>query len=47
MAVFLPAEYDVVGFHNKSLRLCKPTDVLRTGKSVCEGYAGLFQQMCR
>ncbi|XP_052543268.1 kyphoscoliosis peptidase isoform X1 [Tympanuchus pallidicinctus] len=39
-------EYDVVGFHNKSLRLCEPTDVLRTGKSVCEGYAGLFQQMC-
>ncbi|OXB83445.1 UNVERIFIED_CONTAM: hypothetical protein H355_006292 [Colinus virginianus] len=39
-------EYDVVGFHNKSLRLCEPTDVLRTGKSVCEGYAGLFQKMC-
>ncbi|NXK46929.1 KY peptidase, partial [Chauna torquata] len=39
-------EYDVVGYHNKSQRSSKPIDVLRTGKSVCEGYAGLFQQMC-
>ncbi|KAM9184038.1 kyphoscoliosis peptidase [Mergus octosetaceus] len=39
-------EYDVVGFRDKSQRLCSPIDVLRRGKSVCEGYAALFQQMC-
>ncbi|XP_030432254.1 kyphoscoliosis peptidase isoform X5 [Gopherus evgoodei] len=39
-------EYDVAGFHNKGQRSCEPKDVLHTGKSVCEGYAGLFQQMC-
>uniref|UniRef100_A0A8C8SIT5 Kyphoscoliosis peptidase n=1 Tax=Pelusios castaneus TaxID=367368 RepID=A0A8C8SIT5_9SAUR len=39
-------EYDVVGFHNKDLRFCEPTDVLQKGKSVCSGYAALFQQMC-
>ncbi|KAG6932154.1 kyphoscoliosis peptidase, partial [Chelydra serpentina] len=39
-------EYDVVGFHNKHQRSCEPKDVLRTGKSVCSGYARLFQQMC-
>ncbi|XP_075273815.1 kyphoscoliosis peptidase isoform X2 [Opisthocomus hoazin] len=39
-------EYDIVGYHNKSQRLSKPIDVLQRGKSVCEGYAGLFQQMC-
>ncbi|XP_062439073.1 kyphoscoliosis peptidase [Rhea pennata] len=39
-------EYDVVGYHNKSQLSCKPIDVLQTGKSICEGYAGLFEQMC-
>ncbi|XP_053149390.1 kyphoscoliosis peptidase-like [Hemicordylus capensis] len=39
-------EYDVEGFHNKAKRSCKPEDVLRSGKSVCAGYAGLFEQMC-
>ncbi|NWV59112.1 KY peptidase, partial [Malurus elegans] len=39
-------EYDIVGYHNKSQRLCKPRDVLRMGKSVCEGYAELFEHMC-
>lgn len=46
-SVFLPAEYDVVGYHNKSQLSSKPIDVLQTGKSICEGYAGLFEQMCR
>ncbi|XP_025056609.1 kyphoscoliosis peptidase isoform X1 [Alligator sinensis] len=40
-------EYDVVEYHNKSQRSSTPMDVLQTGKSICEGYAGLFEQMCR
>ncbi|XP_054691000.1 kyphoscoliosis peptidase [Grus americana] len=39
-------EYDVVGYHNKSQLSSKPIDVLQTGKSICEGYAGLFEHMC-
>ncbi|XP_074860280.1 kyphoscoliosis peptidase [Carettochelys insculpta] len=39
-------EYDVAGFHNKDQRFCEPKDVLQRGKSVCAGYAALFQQMC-
>ncbi|XP_007434811.1 kyphoscoliosis peptidase [Python bivittatus] len=39
-------EYDVVGFHDKKNQSYKPQDVLQSGKSICEGYAGLFEQMC-
>ncbi|XP_061492569.1 kyphoscoliosis peptidase [Rhineura floridana] len=39
-------EYDVVGFYNKDQQSFKPRDVLQSGKSICEGYAGLFEQMC-
>ncbi|XP_053168071.1 kyphoscoliosis peptidase isoform X2 [Hemicordylus capensis] len=39
-------EYDVVGFYNKDKQSFKPKDVLQSGKSICEGYAGLFEQMC-
>ncbi|XP_062825417.1 kyphoscoliosis peptidase [Anolis carolinensis] len=39
-------EYDVEGFHNEAKRSCAPADVLRSGKSVCAGYAALFEQMC-
>ncbi|XP_036409786.1 kyphoscoliosis peptidase-like [Megalops cyprinoides] len=39
-------EYDVVGFKNPGLRSGDPSDVLKTGKGVCAGYAGLFQSMC-
>ncbi|NXA07903.1 KY peptidase, partial [Sapayoa aenigma] len=39
-------EYDIVGYHNKSQRSSDPKDVLQMGKSVCEGYAKLFEQMC-
>ncbi|NWI91831.1 KY peptidase, partial [Pitta sordida] len=39
-------EYDIVGYHNKSQRVIQPEDVLQMGKSVCEGYAKLFEQMC-
>ncbi|XP_017935537.1 kyphoscoliosis peptidase isoform X1 [Manacus vitellinus] len=39
-------EYDVVGYHNKSQLSSKAEDVLQMGKSICEGYAELFEQMC-
>ncbi|NXM25684.1 KY peptidase, partial [Oxyruncus cristatus] len=39
-------EYDVVGYHNKSQRSSEAKDVLQMGKSVCEGYAELFEKMC-
>ncbi|NXH41909.1 KY peptidase, partial [Dicaeum eximium] len=39
-------EYDVVGYHNKSQVSSKPRDVLQMGKSICEGYAELFEHMC-
>ncbi|KAH0630350.1 hypothetical protein JD844_013295 [Phrynosoma platyrhinos] len=39
-------EYDVEGFHNKTKRSCAPADVLQSRKSVCAGYAALFEQMC-
>ncbi|XP_020642069.3 kyphoscoliosis peptidase isoform X1 [Pogona vitticeps] len=39
-------EYDVVGFYNKDKQSFKPKDVLQSGKTICEGYAGLFEQMC-
>uniref|UniRef100_A0A8D0HIQ2 Kyphoscoliosis peptidase n=1 Tax=Sphenodon punctatus TaxID=8508 RepID=A0A8D0HIQ2_SPHPU len=40
-------EYDVLGFQNKDQQSYYPKDVLQSGKSICEGYAGLFEQMCR
>ncbi|NWT19764.1 KY peptidase, partial [Vireo altiloquus] len=46
LSVFLPPEYDVVGYHNKSQLSSKPRDVLQMGKSICEGYAELFEHMC-
>ncbi|XP_062355277.1 kyphoscoliosis peptidase [Cinclus cinclus] len=39
-------EYDVVGYHNKSQLSSKPRDVFQMGKSICEGYAELFEHMC-
>ncbi|XP_077180928.1 kyphoscoliosis peptidase-like [Paroedura picta] len=39
-------EYDVKGYHDTSSTSCKPEDVLRSRKSVCSGYAKLFEQMC-
>lgn len=47
LSVFPPPEYDVVGYHNKSQLSSKPRDVLQMGKSICEGYAELFEHMCR
>ncbi|NXK91645.1 KY peptidase, partial [Formicarius rufipectus] len=39
-------EYDIVGYHDKSQRFSRAEEVLQMGKSVCEGYAELFEQMC-
>ncbi|KAJ7317176.1 hypothetical protein JRQ81_003338, partial [Phrynocephalus forsythii] len=39
-------QYDVKGYHDMTKTSCEPADVLRSGKSVCSGYAGLFEQMC-
>ncbi|NXP24619.1 KY peptidase, partial [Scytalopus superciliaris] len=39
-------EYDIVGYHDKSQRFTKAEEVLQRGKSVCDGYAELFVQMC-
>lgn len=47
LSAFLPTEYDVVGYRDKSQLSSKPIDVLQTRKSVCEGYAELFEHMCR
>ncbi|XP_061118087.1 kyphoscoliosis peptidase-like [Conger conger] len=40
-------EYDVEALRNPGLRMSNAADVLKTGKGVCAGYAGLFQEMCR
>ncbi|XP_009991830.1 PREDICTED: kyphoscoliosis peptidase [Chaetura pelagica] len=39
-------EYDIVGYHDKSQLPSKPMEVLLAGKGICEGYAGLLEQMC-
>ncbi|KAJ8270177.1 hypothetical protein GJAV_G00111220 [Gymnothorax javanicus] len=39
--------YDVEGLRNPNLRSSSSADVLRSGKAVCAGYAGIFQEMCR
>nr|CAC12744.2 Ky protein [Mus musculus] len=40
-------EYDVEAAQEKDRQAFKPTDVLRTQKTNCDGYAGLFERMCR
>ncbi|XP_030072325.1 kyphoscoliosis peptidase [Microcaecilia unicolor] len=39
-------EYDVIGYKNTANALTSPIDVLQSRKSICEGYAGLFERMC-
>ncbi|XP_054832805.1 kyphoscoliosis peptidase-like isoform X2 [Eublepharis macularius] len=39
-------EYDVEGLHDTAKRFCQPADVFRYRKSVCAGYAALFEEMC-
>ncbi|XP_026523590.1 kyphoscoliosis peptidase [Notechis scutatus] len=40
-------EYDVVGYFNTKNVSLNPQDVLQSGKSICAGYASLFEEMCR
>uniref|UniRef100_F7C2I6 Kyphoscoliosis peptidase n=1 Tax=Callithrix jacchus TaxID=9483 RepID=F7C2I6_CALJA len=40
-------EYDIVAAQEKDRQAFKPTDILRTQKTNCDGYAGLFERMCR
>uniref|UniRef100_A0A8C5K8L2 Kyphoscoliosis peptidase n=1 Tax=Jaculus jaculus TaxID=51337 RepID=A0A8C5K8L2_JACJA len=40
-------EYDVEAAQEKDRQAFKPTDILRTKKTNCDGYAGLFERMCR
>lgn len=42
-----PPEYDVEAAQEKDRQAFKPTDILRTQKTNCDGYAGLFERMCR
>uniref|UniRef100_A0A3B1JMY2 Transglutaminase-like domain-containing protein n=1 Tax=Astyanax mexicanus TaxID=7994 RepID=A0A3B1JMY2_ASTMX len=39
-------EYDVEGFLGVTKKLYSPDDVIRTGKAVCSGYAGVCLQLC-
>ena len=38
--------YDCVGLHNKKLARTKSSDVLNQKKSICQGYANLFLELC-
>ncbi|GAB5576826.1 kyphoscoliosis peptidase [Prionailurus iriomotensis] len=40
-------EYDIEAAQEKDRQAFKPTDILRTQKTNCDGYAGLFEKMCR
>lgn len=42
-----PPEYDVEAAQEKDRQAFKPTNILRTRKTNCDGYAGLFERMCR
>ncbi|KAG8580364.1 hypothetical protein GDO81_007268 [Engystomops pustulosus] len=40
-------EYDIEGLKDVAKRSSNPEEVLRSGKGVCAGYSGLFQDLCR
>ncbi|KAM4695559.1 uncharacterized protein O3C94_005824 isoform 2-T2 [Discoglossus pictus] len=40
-------EYDLEALDDKSKWCGDPSQVLQTGKGACEGYASLFENMCR
>nr|XP_012643234.1 kyphoscoliosis peptidase isoform X2 [Microcebus murinus] len=40
-------EYDMAAAQEKDRQAFKPTDILRSQKTNCDGYAGLFERMCR
>ncbi|XP_069474154.1 uncharacterized protein [Ambystoma mexicanum] len=40
-------EYDVEGLRDTTRRSTDPEHIVKTGKGICAGYAGLFERMCR
>ncbi|KAJ8790740.1 hypothetical protein J1605_021168 [Eschrichtius robustus] len=40
-------EYDIEAAQEKDRQAFKPTTILQTQKTNCDGYAGLFERMCR
>lgn len=44
--IALNIEYDVEGYFSGQVEAYEELDVLRTGKSVCQGYANVFAAMC-
>lgn len=42
-----PPEYDIEAAQEKDRQAFKPSNILRTQKTNCDGYAGLFEKMCR
>ena len=45
--LFCPPEYDIEAAQEKDRQAFKPTTILQTQKTNCDGYAGLFERMCR
>lgn len=42
-----PLEYDIEAAQEKDRQAFKPSNILQTQKTNCDGYAGLFERMCR
>lgn len=42
-----PLEYDIEAAQEKDRQAFKPSNILQTQKTNCDGYAGLFEKMCR
>lgn len=45
--VVMNVQYDWVGYRTKNYRSCRPDSVLRNKVAVCQGYAELFQALCK
>jgi transglutaminase/protease-like cytokinesis protein 3 len=39
--------YDCKAFHNSSLAVYDPKDVISKGRTVCSGYSALFEELCK
>ncbi|XP_077779636.1 kyphoscoliosis peptidase-like [Podarcis muralis] len=39
-------EYDMEAFYDEAKRASEAADVLQSGKGICTGYCGLFEEMC-
>lgn len=42
-----PPEYNIEAAQEKDRQALKLTEILQTQKTNCDGYAGLFEKMCR